>query len=81
MDEPTVTLPADVARALFAVYETWWHQVGTYDPGHELVSDGTKLTGIGGLLTSEDDDAMEAVCVEVEKHEQKIRAALDLGGA
>jgi len=68
----------DLARALFRVYETWWHKVATYDPGRVLVSDGTTLPDIGGLMTSEDLAEMEKACEQVEPHEAEIRAWLGL---
>ncbi len=68
----------ELACALFRVYETWWHKIGTYDPGRVLVSDGTTLTDIGGLLTGADLDEMEQACIAVEKHETEIRTWLGL---
>jgi len=66
----------DLMRLLFGLYETWWHEVGTYDPGHELVSDGVRLTGIASLLSAEDSFAMEEACDAIEPHETRIRTLL-----
>jgi hypothetical protein len=73
-----VQMPLDAARALFAVYDTWWNQVGTTDPGRVLISDGVKLTGVAGLLNFNDDQAMERACVAVEPH---VPLLLELLGA
>lgn len=66
----SVTLPLDAARALFAVYRTWQYTVGTFDPG-----DGHP--GMAGLISIEDDRAMEDACGVVEPHEPLLKALLD----
>lgn len=58
---------------LFRVYQTWWHEVATYDPGDELTQ-----TGIGGLIRGDDLQTLEEACVAVEPHEAAIRQALGL---
>ena len=68
-------LSTEVVRALFGVYETWWHKVGTTDPGRHLVSDGVEITGVV-LLGIDDDQAMETACLAVEPHEAVIRQML-----
>ena len=68
MDEPTVTLPLSVVRALFGVYDTWMNKVDCYDPG--------AMPGIGSLLGTEGASAMEAATDAVEPHEAAIREAL-----
>lgn len=66
----------DLLRATFGVYDAWWHNVGTYDPGKVLVSDGTTLTGIASLLDFDDSLLMEDACEAVELHEERIRELL-----
>ena len=55
---------------LFAVYETWWHKVGCLDAGDGLAASGYSL------ISSADQDLMEAACLPVEPHEGQIRELL-----
>jgi len=69
----SVSLPQDLAAALFAVYDVWQNKIGTYDPGRDLVSDGVPITGIACLVDSEDSALMEEACDAVEPHEAVLR--------
>lgn len=70
--EGGVTLPVEIIRALYDLYRVCWHQVGTFDPGRELISDGVKLTGIAGLIDFDDAEAMDKACEAVEPHEELL---------
>jgi hypothetical protein len=71
-----VTMPRDAALALRHLFEVMYERVGFYDPGQDLVSDGTRLQEIGGLVEIADgmliDEALEAVL----PHLPAIRRAL-----
>lgn len=71
-----VTLPRDVVRALYAVYDTWWNKVGMTDPGRRLVSDGVTLLDVAGVISIEDDQAMDDACLTVDRHIDVIKEAL-----
>ncbi len=75
-NDETVPLPLDAARALFLVYETWWHKVGMTDPGEELISDGVKLSEVAGLIDFADNEALDDACTLVEPHETTLRELL-----
>jgi hypothetical protein len=75
-DPDEVTMPRDAAQALFGLFDVMWNQVGFYDPGRELISDGTWLTGIAALVETTDSDLIEQALEAVEPHLEAIRAAL-----
>lgn len=63
-------------RALYEVYDRWWHRVGTVEPPEELVA-----AGYASLISIEDDQAMDDACEAVELHLSVIRRHLpDLFG-
>jgi len=74
IEEKRVQLPLDVARPLFAVYDTWWNKIGTFDPGTLHTADGTEIPGI--VLSLDDDNAMDEAAGTVEPHEPLLRSLL-----
>lgn len=78
-DAGKVTVNRAALEALWRVYDCWWNEVGTLDPGHVLVSDGAILTNITGLLSREDHLAMDSAAESVEPHVPVLLSALKDG--
>jgi hypothetical protein len=66
---------AEAARSMFAFYEVYGNTANV-DPGRELVSDGTLLSGIAELVRSEDSMAMDLAFGTAMDHEQAFREHL-----
>jgi hypothetical protein len=61
----------DLLRLLFAVYKTWWYEVGGTEPPADLIE-----RGVVTLLDNEDHDAMQDACSLIASHEPRIRELL-----
>jgi hypothetical protein len=75
--EPRTEELIELLRLTYRVYEVWWNQVGTFDPGSVLMSDGTRLDGIAGLIDHEDNDAMDEACLAIEPQATRIKQLID----
>jgi len=82
MASPETPQLSEAVKALYALFNTMWNDVSTYDPGDMLVSytwrkpEGVELSGIAELVSTEDSIKIELACQAVEQHEEVIKEYL-----
>jgi hypothetical protein len=71
----------EAGRLLYGLFDAWWNHVGTWDPGQELICDGTRLTDIAALLDRDDLDRLTAAAEAVDARGDEIRTLLGVRDA